>query len=197
MFAFLIERSLSHRVFVFCAALVLMILGVVQLRNLPVDVLPEIDRSTVSIITEGKGLAPDEVERRITFPIETAMRGLKGAERVRSISSTSLSIVMIDFALNTDVYRDRQLVAERLSQARDQVPANVTPEMGPISSVMGEVLLVAMTADDGDMMALRDYADWFMRPRLQAVPGVSQVLPMGGEVRQLRIQPDPRRLDFY
>src|SRR5712691_1059716 len=196
MFAFLIRRSLAHRVFVLCGTALLIIAGILQLQRVPVDVLPEIDRSTVSIITEGNGLAPEEVERRITFPIETAMSGLKGVERVRSISSSSLSIVMIDFELGTDIYRNRQLVTERLVQAREQLPNSVVPEMGPISSVMGEILIIAMTSDTGDMMALRDTGDWYIRPRLMAIPGVSQVLPMGGDVRQLRVTPDPRRLDF-
>jgi HME family heavy-metal exporter len=196
MFAYLIRRSLTHRIFVLCGTAVLVIAGILQLQRVPVDVLPEIDRSTISIITEGEGLAPEEVERRITFPIETAMSGLKGVERVRSISGSSLSIVMIDFELGTDIYRNRQLVAERLGQAREQLPNNLTPEMGPISSVMGEILIVALSSDTGDMMALRDFADWYLRPRLMAIPGVSQVLPMGGDVRQLRVTPDPRRLDF-
>ncbi len=196
MFAFLIRRSLTHRVFVLCGTAVLIIAGILELQRVPVDVLPEIDRSTVSIITEGQGLAPEEVERRITFPIETAMSGLKAVERVRSISSSSLSIVMIDFELGSDTYRNRQLVTERLVQVREQLPNNVRPEMGPISSVMGEILIIALSSDTGDMMALRDSADWYIRPRLMAIPGVSQVLPMGGDVRQLHVTPDPRRLDF-
>jgi HME family heavy-metal exporter len=196
MFAFLIRRSLAHRVLVLCGTGLLFIGGALGLQQVPVDVLPEIDRSTVSIITEGEGLAPEEIERRVTFPIETAMSGLNSVARVRSISSSSLSIVNVDFQLGTDTYRNRQLVAERLAQAREMLPNNVTPEMAPISSVMGEVLIIAMTSDTGDMMALRDFSDWYLRPRLMAIPGISQVLPMGGDVRQLRITPDPRKLDF-
>src|SRR5437870_1197781 len=119
---------------------VLVVLGTLQVRRLPVDVLPEIDRATVAIITEGNGLSPEEVERRITFPIETTMAGVKGIERLRSVSGSSLSIVFVDFGLNSDIYRNRQLVAERLAIAREQMPTGIAPEMGPISSVMGEIL---------------------------------------------------------
>src|SRR5271155_3706166 len=185
MFAYLIRQSLTQRVFVLCGTALLIIAGILELPRVPVDVLPEIDRSTVTIITEGEGLAPEEIERRVTFPIETAMSGLKGVERVRSISSSSLSLVMIDFMLGTDIYRNRQLVTERLVQAREQLPASMRPEMGPISSVMGEILVIAMSSDTGDMMALRDCADWYIRPRLMAIAGVSQVLPIGGDVREM------------
>jgi len=196
MFAYLIRQSLTHRVFVLCGTALLIVVGSFELPRVPIDVLPEIDRSIVSIITEGEGLAPDEVERRVTYPIETAMLGLKGIERVRSTSAASLSIVTVEFQLGSDVYRDRQLVAERLVQVRPLLPTDVIPEMAPIASVMGEIILIAMTSDTGDMMALRDYADWSMRPRLLSIPGVSQVLPQGGDVRQLRITPDPRKLEF-
>ena len=126
MFAYLITTSLAHRLLVLCGVAVLIVVGTLQVYNLPVDVLPEIDRSTVAIITEGNGLTPEEVERRITFPIETAMAGVKGLERLRSVSSSSLSIVFVDFQLNTDIYRNRQLVSERLSLVREQMPAGIT-----------------------------------------------------------------------
>jgi HME family heavy-metal exporter len=196
MFAFLIRNSLKYRLFVLCGAAILVVIGTIVALRTPVDVLPDIDRNIVSILTEGEGLAPQEVERRITFPIETAMAGLEGVKRVRSVSSPSLSLVQVDFKLGTDVYRDRQLVAERLAQARSQIPPNAVPEMAPITSVVGEVVDFALTSDSGDMMALRDFVDWRLRPRLLAIPGIAQVLPVGGEVRTLRITPDPRRLEF-
>src|SRR5579859_4651863 len=196
MFAFLIRNSLKYRLFVLCGAAILVVIGTIVALHTPVDVLPDIDRNIVSILTEGEGLAPQEVERRITFPIETAMAGLEGVKRVRSVSSPSLSLVQVDFKLGTDVYRDRQLVAERLAQARSQIPPNAVPEMAPITSVVGEVVDFALTSDSGDMMALRDFVDWRLRPRLLAIPGIAQVLPVGGEVRTLRITPDPRRLEF-
>src|SRR3984893_14455947 len=197
MFVYLIRQSLTHRIFVLCGAAVLVVVGLIQMRQVPVDVLPEIDRSMVAIRTGWGGLTAEEVERRISFPIETAMTGLKGVERVRSRSSPSLSIVSISFALGTDIYRNRQLVAERLANVQAQLPANVTPEMTPLSSAVGQILRVALLSDTGDLMELRDVADWVVRPRVLAVPGVAQVLAAGGDVRQLRVTPDPRLLDFF
>jgi CzcA family heavy metal efflux pump len=197
MFAYLIRQSLTHRIFVLAVALILVIVGAVQMRQVPVDILPEIDRSIVSILTEAGGLSAEEVERRVSFPIETAMTGLKGVERVRSRSSPSLSIVSVSFALGTDIYRNRQLVAERLTGVQGQLPGNLTPELAPMSSAVGQILRIAMTSDTGDMMALRDIADWVVRPRILGIPGVAQVVTAGGEVRQLRITPDPRLLDFF
>src|SRR6266850_2458218 len=197
MFAYLIRQSLTRRIFVICGAAVLLVLGVIQMRQVPVDVLPEIDRSIVSILTEAGGLTAEEVERRVSFPIETAMTGLKGVERVRSRSSPSLSIVSISFGLGTDIYRNRQLVAERLVNVQGQLPSSVTPELAPLSSAVGQILRIALVADGGDMMELRDTADWVVRPRILGIPGVSQVVTAGGEVRQLRVTPDPRLLDVF
>src|SRR5207253_1791249 len=197
MFAYLIRQSLTRRIFVICGAAVLLVLGVIQMRQVPVDVLPEIDRSIVSILTEAGGLTAEEVERRVSFPIETAMTGLKGVERVRSRSSPSLSIVTVSFALGTDIYRNRQLVAERIATVQAQLPANVTPEMAPLSSAVGQIMRIALVSDSGDMMELRDVADWVVRPRILGIPGVSQVVIAGGDVRQLRVTPDPRLLDFF
>ena len=196
MFAYLIRKSLQHRIFVLCGAAVLLITGSAQVLRTPVDVLPDIDRTVVTVLTEGEGLAPEEVERRITFPIATAMAGLEGVDRVRSASSPSLSMVRIEFKLGSDVYRDRQLVAERLAQARSLIPSDAQPEMTPITSVVGEILDIAATSDTGDMMALRDFVDWRLRPKLLAIPGIAQVLPVGGDVRQLRVTPDLQKLDF-
>jgi HME family heavy-metal exporter len=197
MFAYLIRQSLTRRIFVICGAAVLLVVGLIQMRLVPVDVLPEIDRSIVSILTEAGGLTAEEVERRVSFPIETTMTGLKGVERVRSRSSPSLSIVSVSFALGTDIYRNRQLVSERLASVQSQLPANIAPEMAPMSSAVGQIMRIALVSDSGDMMELRDVADWVVRPRILAVPGVAQVVTAGGDVRQLRVTPDPRLLDFF
>src|SRR5580704_964446 len=197
MFAYLIRHSLIHRIFVLCGAAVLLVVGAIQMRQVPVDVLPEIDRSIVSILTESGGLTGEEVERRISFPIEMAMTGLKSVERVRSRSSPSLSIVSISFGLGTDIYRNRQLVAERLANVQGQLPANVTAELAPLSSAVGQIMRIALISDTGDLMELRDVADWVVRPRVLGVPGVAQVVTAGGDVRQLRVTPDPRLLDVF
>src|SRR5437763_1027493 len=198
MFAYLTRQSLTRRIFVLCGALVLLVVGLVQMRQVSVDILPEIDRSIVSIQTEAGGLTAEEIERRISFPIETAMTGVKGVERVRSRSSPSLLIVSISFALGTDIYRNRQLVAERLATVQAQLPANVTPELAPMSSAVGQIMRIALTSDIGDMMELRDIADWVVRPRILGTPGVAQVVLAGGDVRQLRVtrQPGGNTLDL-
>jgi HME family heavy-metal exporter len=191
MFNALIRVSLANRLFILLAAVILIIYGAMLARNLPVDVFPDLNRPTVTLITEAEGLAPEEVERLITFPIETTMNGMAGVERVRSVSSIGLSIVYIEFAWGTDIFRDRQQVGERLVLVREKLPAKVEPQMGPLTSIMGEIMLVAMTGEGTDPFVLRDLADWTMRPRLMSIPGVAQVIPIGGEVRQFRVTPRP------
>src|SRR6185503_1998010 len=194
MFNALIRLSLANRLFVLLGALILLIYGANLGRNLPVDVFPDLNRPTVTLITEAEGLAPEEVERLITFPIETTMNGMAGVERVRSVSSIGLSIVYIEFAWGTDIFRDRQQVGERLVLVREKLPAKVEPQMGPLTSIMGEIMLVAMIGEGADPFVLRDLADWTMRPRLMSIPGVAQVIPIGGEVRQFRVRARPDRM---
>ncbi len=194
MFTFLVTQSLRHRLLVLAAALALVIYGAFTAARLPVDVFPDLNRPTVTIMTESEGLAPPEVELLVSFPIETQMNGVPGVTRVRSISGVGLSIVYVEFDWGTDIYRNRQLVAERLASVRDQLPTNTLPQMGPISSIMGQILLIALTSEQASPMELREVADFTVRPRLMSIPGVAQVIPIGGEVRQYRVAPHPPAL---
>ena len=191
MFSFLVTQSLRNRLLVLALSLALVLTGAFAVTRLPVDVLPDLNRPTVTIMTEAEGLAPAEVEQLVTFPLETAMNGLPGLIRLRSVSGVGLSVLYVEFDFGTDIFRDRQQLAERLALVRDRLPANVSPQMGPISSIMGQILMFAVTSDTASPMAVREAADFIIRPRLLAIPGIAQVIPMGGEVRQFRISPDP------
>ena len=191
MFATLVSASLRNRLLVLIASLVLVGYGAFVLPRVPVDVFPDLNRPTVTLLTEAEGLAPEEVERLVTFPIETAMNGMPGVARVRSASAVSLSIVYVEFDWSAELYRARQLVAERLGVLRAALPPNAQPVMGPVSSIMGEIMLVAVRAEGVSPMAAREAVDFTIRPRLLAIPGVAQVIPIGGEVRQYRVTPDP------
>jgi HME family heavy-metal exporter len=194
MFTFLVTQSLRNRLLVLALAVALMLFGAFALTRLPVDVLPDLNKQVVTIMTEAEGLAPPEVELLVTFPIETQMNGVPGVTRVRSVSGVGLSIVYVEFEWGGDVYRNRQLVSERLNLARNQLPPNTTPLLGPISSLMGQIVMVAVTGDKVSPMELREAADFTIRPRLLSIPGVAQVIPMGGEVRQYRVAPHPSAL---
>jgi len=192
MFTFLVTQSLRNRLLVLAIAVVLVGWGGVAATRLPVDVFPDLNRPTVTLMTEAEGLAPPEVEQLVTWPIETQMNGLPGVTRVRSVSGVGLSIVYVEFDWGTDIYRNRQQVGERLALVRGQLPATAVPQMGPVSSIMGQVMLAAITAPPGvSPMEVREAADFIVRPRLLAIPGVAQVIPIGGEVRQFRVAPNP------
>lgn len=197
MFTAIVSTSLRNRLMVLVAALLLTLYGAFTLGHLSVDVFPDLNRPTITLMTESPGMAPEEVERLVSFPIETAMNGMPGVERVRSTSSAGLSVVTVEFGWGTEIYRNRQQVTERLSLLTGQLPPGVVPQMGPISSIMGEIMLVALTPAQGasiDPMRLRDVGDWTLRPRILSIPGVSQVIPMGGEVQQFRVAPDTGRM---
>ncbi len=199
MFNRLVSASLHHRLIVLAVALILIGYGSVILPGIPVDVFPDLNRPVVTLMTEAEGLAPQEVEQLVTFPIERIMNGMPGVARVRSVSSAGLSIVYVEFDWGSDIFRNRQLVSERLALVREQLPRGTMPQMGPITSIMGEIMLIAVTSDQTSPMEVREIADFVLRPQLLAIAGVAQVIPIGGEVRQYRIVPDPtamHRLDI-
>jgi HME family heavy-metal exporter len=186
----IVAFSLRSRVLILIAAAALILLGIRSVGQLPVDVLPNLNRPVVTILTESPGLAPPEVETLVTRPVETAMSGVPGVERVRAVSGIGLSVVYIEFGWNVEVYRARQQVSERLALVREQVPRGIAPQMGPVTSIMGEIMLVAIPYGAASPMQAREVADFQIRPRLLTIPGVAQVIPIGGEVRQYRVSPD-------
>ncbi|WP_297576723.1 efflux RND transporter permease subunit [uncultured Deefgea sp.] len=191
MFSWIVNQSLKNRLFIVVIAVIMLIYGGLTASKMPVDVFPDLNKPTVTIMTEAGGMAPEEVEQLVSFPLETALNGMPGVTRVRSVSGVGLSIVYAEFEWGSDIYRNRQLVAERLAEVKTALPDGVSPAMGAISSVMGEIMLIAFPIQaDGSPMAVREYVDFVLRPRLLSIPGVAQVIPIGGEVRQFRVEPN-------
>lgn len=194
----IINYSLKNRLQIIVAAILILIGGVYIAKNMEIDVFPDLTAPTVTVMTEAHGMAPEEVERLVTFPIETALNGATNVRRVRSSSSTGFSVVWIEFNWGTDIYKARQIVSEKLVSIKDQLPESAgNPTMGPQSSLLGEVMLVCLTSDSLSPMELRTIADWTIRPRLLSIGGVSQVVVMGGDVKQYQIQINPDKLKFY
>lgn len=195
----LIRRSLENRVLVLTLSLLLLAAGLQVLRDLPVDVLPELTRPTVTVLTEAPGLAPEEVETLVTLPVEMALAGAPAVLRVRSSSGVGLSLVFAEFDWSMDPWRARQLVQERLQSLDGRLPDGIQPTMGPLNSLLGEIMLVGVTDTTGqlDPIALRTLADGDIGRRLQTLPGVSQVLAIGGGLKQLQVLPDPQRLAAF
>jgi len=196
VFNLIIDWSIKQRLIVLAASLLIIVYGGLIARQTTVDIFPDLNKPTVTLLTEAGGMAPEEVELLVTFPIETAMNGMPGVTRVRSVSGIGLSIVFVEFEWGSEIFRNRQQVAERLSLVREQLPEGIAPQMGPIASIMGEIMLIALPADPArvDPMQVREYADWVLRPRLLTVPGVAQVISIGGEVKQYRVEPDLARM---
>ncbi len=200
----LIQWSLAHRAVILGLSLVILAIGLQSGRELPVEVLPDLTKPTVIILTESPGLAPEEVENRVTQPLESALLGVTGLTRLRSNSDVALSLIYAEFDWGTNIYDARVLVQERLQSAREQLPPDVQPFMTPVASLMGEILLVGVrsTLQPGDADYLppaevRTLADWTIRRRLQSIPGIAEILNMGGGIRQIEVRPDPYRLQAH
>jgi CzcA family heavy metal efflux pump len=193
-----IRWALQNRALVLAAAALLLAWGAIEATRMPVDVFPDLTAPTVTVIAEAHGMAPEEVEQLIAFPIETAMNGAAGVRRVRSSTGIGIAVVWVEFDWGIDIYRARQVVSEKLQLVREALPPEIaTPVLAPVSSIMGEIMFIAMTSDRQTAMEVRTAADWLVRRRLLAVPGVSQVIVIGGDEKQFQVVLDPERLSAY
>ncbi|WP_108823296.1 efflux RND transporter permease subunit [Dysgonomonas sp. Marseille-P4361] len=194
----IIQYSLNNRLVVLIGAVLLLIGGLYTAKNMEIDVFPDLNAPTVVIMTEANGMAPEEVERLVSFPIETAVNGATDVRRVRSSSTTGFSVVWVEFDWGTDIYKARQIVTEKLASLGDQLPENVgQPTLGPQSSILGEVMIIGLTADSTSLLDLRTLADWTIRPRLLSTGGVAQVTVIGGDIKEYQILLDPGRMKHY
>ena len=194
----IIQSALANRLLVMIASVLLIIAGVFTANDMEVDVFPDLTAPTVVVLTEAHGMAPEEVEKLVTFPIETALNGGSNVRRVRSSSSAGISIVWVEFNWGTEIYRARQIVAEKLSAIASRLPASASaPALAPNSSIMGEIMLISVTSKKTDLRELRTLADWSIRPRLLATGGVSQVVVIGGEYKQYQILASPQKMRAY
>lgn len=194
----IIHFSLSNRLLILVAAALLMVAGVYVMNRTEVDVFPDLNAPTVVVMTEAGGMAAEEVEQLVTFPIETAVNGATGVRRVRSSSTTGFSVVWVEFDWDMDIYLARQIVSEKIAMAAEELPENVgNPTLGPQSSILGELLIVGMTADSTSMLDLRTIADWTIRPRLLSTGGVAQVAVLGGDIKEYQVLIHPDKMKYY
>ena len=194
----IIRFSLNNRLTILVASVLLMLVGTYTASNMEVDVFPDLNAPTVVVMTEATGMAPEEVERLVTFPVETAVNGATDVRRVRSSSTTGFSIVWVEFDWGTDIYRARQIVSEKLAVVGADLPDNVgKPTLGPQSSILGEVMIIGLTADSTSLQDLRTLADWTIRPRLLSIGGVAQVTVLGGDIKEYQILLNPERMKHY
>jgi CzcA family heavy metal efflux pump len=194
----IIRFSLNNRLLVMVAAVLLLVGGLYTAKHSEVDVFPDLNAPTVVIMTEASGMATEEVEQLVTFPIETSVNGATGVRRVRSTSTNGFSVVWVEFDWGTDIYLARQIVSEKLATVSESLPADVgRPTMGPQSSILGELLIVGLTADSTSMFDLRTLADWTVRPRLLSTGGVAQVAVLGGDIKEYQVRIDPGRMRHF
>lgn len=194
----IIRFSLQNRLLVLVGAMLLFVGGLYRAFHAEVDVFPDLNAPTVVVMTEAGGMAAEEVEQMVTFPIETAVNGATGVRRVRSSSTTGFSVVWVEFDWGTDIYLDRQIVSEKLATLGETLPENVgNPTLGPQSSILGELLIVGLTADSTSMLDLRTIADWTIRPRLLSTGGVAQVAVLGGDIKEYQVLLHPERMKHY
>ena len=190
----IIRWSLHNRLVILTAAFILLAWGAVETARTPVDVFPDLTAPTVTVIAEAHGMAPEEVETLVTFPIETALNGAAGVRRIRSSTGAGITLVWVEFEWDTDIFRARQTVSEKLQLVAATLPPNVEPPvLAPVTSIMGEIMFVAVQSDESSAMDVRTLVDWTIRPRLLAVPGVSQVVPIGGERKTLQVSVNPEK----
>lgn len=195
----LIKLALDNRLVVVGLTALVFVYGHLTLNQLPIDVFPDLTRPTVTVQTEAHGLAPEEVETFITLPLENELNGLPELERVRSVSRTGLSLIYLEFAWDSNLYLNRQLVAEKLEQVKNDLPEDVSPFMGPITSLMGQIQQISLSSKTGELspIELRTLADWTLRPRILSIPGVAQVISLGGGVKQYQILIDSEKLNHF